>query len=341
MSSFHTNTVLDCTLSSIDFYFMIRLGTRDYVSAEMQRHAKAAGDRKAHFALLLNDRSAAVADKHTELYTRKGLLRRLNSLSDVAAWLVEVNSKGDVNTPAVDEATVLSNLRATLEQYDDAAARSKDQFGKVTFPATPLLNDTTAWYGGIVTPVLHYCMGGLATDTQGAVLMSGSGSSGNDNGKIGGLYAAGELVGGIHGANRLGGNALTECVVFGRAVGNSIADSIESPAIETDEIHSAFASSPPAFEDVSEPKATGRSMPLKSEYGREIDLKELQVHTTEDDCWLAVHGKVYDFSDFLEEHPAGVEAILDLAGTDATEAFEAVHSVSMLEDFEPLGPFAG
>merc|ERR1712013_776291 len=68
---------------------------------------------------------------------------------------------------------------------------------------------TEPFYVAIITPVIHYCMGGLMIDTDSAVL--------NDKGEaIPGLYAAGEVAGGVHGNNRLGGNSLLDCVVFGR-----------------------------------------------------------------------------------------------------------------------------
>merc|ERR1712060_550642 len=65
------------------------------------------------------------------------------------------------------------------------------------------------FYVAIITPVIHYCMGGLEIDCDSAVL----GPSGK---AIPGLYAAGEVAGGVHGNNRLGGNSLLDCVVFGR-----------------------------------------------------------------------------------------------------------------------------
>merc|ERR1712066_920663 len=70
------------------------------------------------------------------------------------------------------------------------------------------------FYVAIITPVIHYCMGGLEIDADGAVL----GSSGQ---VIKGLYCAGEVAGGVHGNNRLGGNSLLDCVVFGRVTGKA------------------------------------------------------------------------------------------------------------------------
>lgn len=42
-------------------------------------------------------------------------------------------------------------------------------------------------------------------------------------------------------------------------------------------------------------------------------------HSTESDCWVTVHGKVYDVTNYLDEHPGGPEIIMDLAGKDASE----------------------
>merc|ERR1712183_1234540 len=61
------------------------------------------------------------------------------------------------------------------------------------------------FYVAIITPVIHYCMGGLEIDCDSAVY-GGNGSI------IPGLYAAGEVAGGVHGNNRLGGNSLLDCV---------------------------------------------------------------------------------------------------------------------------------
>jgi len=72
---------------------------------------------------------------------------------------------------------------------------------------------TEPFYVAIITPVIHYCMGGLTVTTDGEVV--------GKEGPIKGLYAAGECAGGIHGNNRLGGNSLLDCVVFGRVCGRA------------------------------------------------------------------------------------------------------------------------
>ena len=68
----------------------------------------------------------------------------------------------------------------------------------------------------LMTPVLHYTMGGLEIDPESRVI-------GADGTPIPGLFAAGEVGGGVHGANRLGGSSLLGCVVFGRVAGDSAA----------------------------------------------------------------------------------------------------------------------
>ncbi|KAJ2556609.1 hypothetical protein EV175_001894 [Coemansia sp. RSA 1933] len=52
--------------------------------------------------------------------------------------------------------------------------------------------------------------------------------------------------------------------------------------------------------------------------------EEIAKHYTRDDIWIVVHGKVYDVTKFLDEHPGGEEVILEHAGIDATEAFEDI-----------------
>merc|ERR1719183_1104603 len=86
--------------------------------------------------------------------------------------------------------------------------KTYDPWGKKFFHNLPLFIEDQ-WHVAIVTPVIHYCMGGLEIDANSLVL--------NQSGKpIKGLYAAGEIAGGVHGNNRLGGNSLLDCVVFGR-----------------------------------------------------------------------------------------------------------------------------
>merc|ERR1719451_70143 len=71
------------------------------------------------------------------------------------------------------------------------------------------------FYVAIITPVIHYCMGGLETTVKGECVRNGK--------ALPGLYVAGEAAGGVHGNNRLGGNSLLDCVVYGRVSGKHCA----------------------------------------------------------------------------------------------------------------------
>ncbi|KAL6940010.1 hypothetical protein ACO0QE_003888 [Hanseniaspora vineae] len=81
------------------------------------------------------------------------------------------------------------------------------------------INADTVIYVGEITPIIHFTMGGVKINEKAQVLN-------NKNELVAhGLYSAGEVTGGVHGANRLGGSSLLECVVFGRQAADSIASS--------------------------------------------------------------------------------------------------------------------
>ena len=70
------------------------------------------------------------------------------------------------------------------------------------------------YYAVNVGPRIHHCMGGVKINSDAQVIST-------DGTPIPGLYAAGDVTGGIHGANRLGGNAVADIVVFGRIAGEN------------------------------------------------------------------------------------------------------------------------
>lgn len=66
-----------------------------------------------------------------------------------------------------------------------------------------------------------------------------------------------------------------------------------------------------------------------------ISADEVAKHNSRESCWVAIRGKVYDLTDFLNSHPGGVKAILTRAGTDATEEFELLHAEGTLDTLSP------
>ena len=116
-------------------------------------------------------------------------------------------------------------LVATVEEYNryckggDLEGQT-DSFGRTLFSDVEGVNDGIndgPFYAAERVPTVHHTMGGVQIDTECHVI--------NTDGEIiPGLFAAGEVTGGIHGTNRLGGNALTDTVVFGRIAGTSASE---------------------------------------------------------------------------------------------------------------------
>eukprot|EP00980_Cylindrotheca_fusiformis_P015073 scaffold4157_cov136-Cylindrotheca_fusiformis.AAC.23 len=280
--------------------FCNELGTRAYVTDKMLEAdpyylATGTWNPKSDvptFFLVLSESAADDGRKHVDLYSHKGLLTKVEGV-DALAKKMGVSPQ---------------TLTASLKSYQKSAKEGIDEFGKTSFRGVPSSDlSKEVFYVGTVTPVLHYCMGGIKIDTEGNVLKE-------DGSSIPGLHAAGEVTGGVHGNNRLGGNSLLECTVFGTIVGQKI------PIKEGASLMSASAT-------VQHEKRSNKALP-------ELSLEELSKHNSREDIWVAIDGVVYDFTEFAHEHPAGFDSIFDLAGKDGTEAFFAVHNSNMLEDFE-------
>lgn len=101
-------------------------------------------------------------------------------------------------------------ITETLEDWQKITADNEDpDFNREGMDTSNSDLSTAPFYAVQVSPGIHYTMGGVEVNTNSEVLNS-------ESENIPGLYAAGEVTGGVHGANRLGGNAVTDIVVFGR-----------------------------------------------------------------------------------------------------------------------------
>ncbi len=106
------------------------------------------------------------------------------------------------------------NLVAAVEDFNaHVESKEPDEFGRTLYQWKM---DTPPYYAGARKPTVHHTMGGIEINTEAQVIDT----QGNI---IPGLYAAGEVTGGIHGSNRLGGNALADINTFGRIAGRNAA----------------------------------------------------------------------------------------------------------------------
>ncbi len=171
--------------------FIDEVGTRDVVSAA--EIAQPGGTSWLIVDQKMVDASAVIQGYITKNYTVSG--------EDYAALAkaMGIDVDGFVNT---------------MNKWNSYVADKSDpDFGRTSF-ASPL--DTAPFYGIHVTAGIHHTMGGVAINTETEVLRE-------DGSVIPGLFAAGEVTGGVHGANRLGGNAVADFVVFGRIAGQNAA----------------------------------------------------------------------------------------------------------------------
>lgn len=152
-----------------------------------------------HSAYLILDQGIRDRVKAIEFYDKTGLVEHGDTIEDLAQTL-----KMD---PAVLSQTVSDWNQAVKDQNDE-------QFGRTTGMERDI--SKLGFFAIHIAPAIHYTMGGLHIDSKTHVL-DGNGDV------IEGLYAAGEVAGGLHGNNRVGGNSIAETIIFGRQAGMQVA----------------------------------------------------------------------------------------------------------------------
>ena len=132
-----------------------------------------------------------------------------------------VKSFDDLTQLAKNYAIPETSLRETVEEYNNYVLTRQDQaFEKpILEGAQPLVE--APFYGIRLWPKVHHTMGGVRINTDAQVINL-------DGLPIDGLYAAGEVTGGVHGACRLGSCAITDCLVFGRIAGRNAATGLNN-----------------------------------------------------------------------------------------------------------------
>ena len=172
--------------------FIDEVGTRDVVSA-----AEIA--QTGSYSWLVVDQAMVDASSVIQGYIKKGYTVTGETYEELGKAM------------GIDEAAFAETMN-TWNGYVDA--KNDPDFGRTSF-ANKL--DTAPYYAIKVTAGVHHTMGGLTINTNTEVLKE-------DGSVIPGLFAAGEVTGGVHGANRLGGNAVADFTVFGRIAGKAASD---------------------------------------------------------------------------------------------------------------------
>ena len=171
--------------------FTNEMDTRDKVSAaELKQPGKSA-------YIVFGDKTKA-AVKAIDQYMSKGMVVSAKTLAELA------------EKTGIDK----TELEKTVKTWQTAVATKTDpEFGRTT----GMTNDIDGTYYAIaVSPGIHHTMGGVKINTETQVLKK-------DGTVIKGLYAAGEVTGGLHGSNRIGGNAVADIIIFGRQAGTQAA----------------------------------------------------------------------------------------------------------------------
>ena len=170
--------------------FTNELLTRDAVSA-----AELA--QEGSYAYIIFDQKLRDNLKAVEKYVKSGITVQADTIEGLAEQL------------GIDPAT----LAKTLNDWNEIVKNQRDtQFGRTTGMKEDL---TTAPYYAIkIAPGIHHTMGGVKINTAAEVINT-------EGAAIPGLFAAGEVCGGVHGGNRLGGNAVADIVIFGRIAAES------------------------------------------------------------------------------------------------------------------------
>ena len=323
--------------------FCDELGHRDYVSGMMWKEKERS---KFPVRLILNSKASNVLDFHTRHYSGRGLMKKMSG-EELAK---EIGCSPD-------------HLQSTFKTYNAIAdGKEKDPWGKRFFHNMPLDIDDT-FHVAVMEPVLHFTMGGIEINDKAQILNQ-------DKQPFEGLFACGELAGGVHGANRLGGSSLLGCVVYGRVAGDSASNYLfqellkggAGAAQRVGQISLHLDPSAPgkltvewanngSSSGVPQHQTTTAAGPTPVKDGakaskpndaksfqipeKEFSMDEVAKHNKKEDLWVVVKGVVLDLTNWLDEHPGGPQAIMNFMGRDATEEFEMLHDDEVIPKYAP------
>jgi len=322
--------------------FCDELGHRDYVSGMMWKE-KDKG--KFPIRLILNSKASNTLDFHTRHYSGRGLMKKMTG-----------------HELAKEIGCTPEHLQKTFQTYNAIAeGKQKDPWGKKFFHNMPLDVNDKGFHVALMEPVLHFTMGGIEINDKAQVLNA-------EKKPFEGLFACGELAGGVHGANRLGGSSLLGCVVYGRVAGDTASNYLFQQALKgtsgaarlgqialhidpstPGKISVEWGSGSGSGSGSAAPQTTNSTGPSPGGDpaakvndpkkftipDKEFTMEEIAKHNKKDDLWVVVKGVVMDLTDWLEEHPGGPQAIMNFMGRDASEEFEMLHDDEVIPKYAP------
>lgn len=218
--------------------FVNELDTRDVVSSAIL--AQPNGESWLIFDTAVRKSLSAI-----EKYINAGIVAEADTIEELAQKI------------GIDEV----NLVATMNKYASMQTLGDDtDFGRKSMEV-PLTK--APYFAGLVKPAIHHTMGGVKINKETQVLKE-------DGTAIPGLYAAGEVVGGVHGANRLGGNAVADIVVFGRISGDKANEYVNANGGSTE--RTITANDDFVEKEIKTDLADGSYKGSAKGYGGEVDV---------------------------------------------------------------------
>ena len=187
--------------------FCNEIGNRRYVAQNLLKNCDIVTDPKIikqyEGFLIINEEIKEQYGEEIEDYISKGYLKKYKSFDDFSKQM--------------NISEYYTNIRKSVISYNQGYDKSRDKYGKEIFPCKFTMGETI--YVGIITPCIYHTLGGVRINENAQVLNE-------EKRPIKGLFASGEVAGGIHGAMAMQGNILTEAVVFGRVAAKSAVDFI-------------------------------------------------------------------------------------------------------------------
>ncbi|KAG5221848.1 fumarate reductase [Salix suchowensis] len=259
--------------------------------------------------LVLNGPASKEIEWHCKHYVGRGLMKRFENGDELSK---EFGLKPEV-------------LKKTFEDYNQSVRTNKDPFGKKFFSGEWKYDDI--FNVAVMTPssITPWVVSRSTTNPVSSAMTA----------NLLRLFAAGEVAGGVHGANRLGGSSLLGCVVFGRVSGDSAAayllqttgEIVKKAGGRLGALAGQLSSQPSTSGPTPSAPAATTSSPTPVGKTGQYTMEEVAKHTKKDDVWVVI--------EVPSGSSRGEKAIMLYAGRDATEEFNMLHDPKVIPRYAP------